>query len=134
MSRALLLVEDNPDELSLAIRSFERYRLENDLIIARDGEEALSELKKRFPSESDGLAAIILDLKMPRLDGMEVLRELRGNDRFQDVPVLVMISSEEARLRVEKLNLNVTGYIEKPLDFPKLARALAQIGFAWRVV
>ena len=134
MSRALLLVEDNPDELSLAIRSFERYRLENDLIIARDGEEALNELKKRFSSESDGLAAIILDLKMPRLDGVEVLKELRGDDRFQSVPVLVMISSEEARIRVEKLGLNVTGYIEKSLGSPKLARALAHIGFAVRVV
>lgn len=125
----ILLVEDNPDDAGLTIRALRKHNLANHLLHLQDGEEALNFL---FSEKMNGVPKVILlDLKMPKVDGIEVLRKIKSDDRKKIIPVVVLTSSKEERDIVESYKLGVNAYIVKPVDFDKFIKAIAEIGFFW---
>lgn len=136
--RTLLLVEDNPDDELLTLRAFRKSNLINDIIVTRDGAEALDYLfctgpyTGRDPDEMPEL--ILLDLKLPKIDGLEVLRRLRENERTRLISVVVLTSSDEDRDIVESYNLGANSYIRKPVDFNQFTEAVRQLGLYWLVL
>lgn len=125
----ILLIEDNPDDAELTIRALKKNNLANHLLHLQDGEEALeflfSEKMTTIPK------VILLDLKMPKVDGIEVLRILKQDERRKVIPVVVLTSSKEERDIVESYRLGVNAYIVKPVDFEKFVKAVSDIGFFW---
>lgn len=125
----ILLIEDNPDDAGLAIRALKKHNLANNLLHLQDGEEALDFL---FSERINGIPKVILlDLKMPKVDGIEVLRRLKADEKKRMIPVVVLTSSKEERDIVESYKLGVNAYIVKPVDFDKFSKAIAEIGFFW---
>lgn len=125
----ILLIEDNPDDAGLTIRALKKYNLANNLLHVQDGEEALNFI---FSGNLRGLPKVILlDLKMPKVDGIEVLRKLKSDDEKKIIPVVVLTSSREERDIVESYKLGVNAYIVKPVDFDKFVKAISEIGFFW---
>ena len=128
----ILLVEDNADDAGLAIRSLKKYNLSNNLLHLHDGEEALqylfSETIGTFPK------LILLDLKMPKVDGIDVLRKLKSDELRKVIPVVVLTSSKEDRDIVESYKLGVNAYIVKPVSFENFSEAIKDIGFFWLVL
>ncbi|HYG00836.1 MAG TPA: response regulator [Chryseosolibacter sp.] len=125
----IILVEDNPDEAGLTIRALKKYNLANHLLHLQDGEEAINFI---FNENLAGLPkVIILDLKMPKVDGIEVLKKLKSDERKKMIPVVVLTSSKEDRDIVESYKLGVNAYIVKPVDFDKFVKAISEIGFFW---
>lgn len=125
----ILLIEDNLDDAGLTIRALKKHNLANNLLHLQDGEEALNYL---FSERMNGLPKVILlDLKMPKVDGIEVLRRLKSDERKRIIPVVVLTSSKEERDIVDSYKLGVNAYIVKPVDFDKFAKAIAEIGFFW---
>jgi two-component system, response regulator len=125
----ILLIEDNPDDAGLAIRALKKYNLANHLLHLHDGEEAL---KFIFSENLTTIPKIILlDLKMPKVDGIEVLRRIKSDEHKKIIPVVVLTSSKEERDIVESYKLGVNAYIVKPVDFDKFVKAIAEIGFFW---
>lgn len=125
----ILLIEDNPDDAGLAIRALKKHNLANNLLHLQDGEEALDFL---FSERINGIPKVILlDLKMPKVDGIEVLRRLKADEKKRLIPVVVLTSSKEERDIVESYKLGVNAYIVKPVDFDKFSKAIAEIGFFW---
>jgi two-component system, response regulator len=125
----ILLVEDNPDDAGLAIHALKKHNLANHLLHLQDGEEALQYL---FSSDLLTMPKVILlDLKMPRVDGIEVLRKLKSDEKLRVIPVVVLTSSKEERDIIESYKLGVNAYIVKPVDFDKFVKAIAEIGFFW---
>lgn len=125
----ILLVEDNPDDAGLAIRALKKHNLANHLLHLQDGEEALQFLfSERFTPMPK---VILLDLKMPKVDGIEVLRRLKSDEKKRMIPVVVLTSSKEERDIVESYKLGVNAYIVKPVDFDKFVKAISEIGFFW---
>jgi two-component system, response regulator len=125
----ILLVEDNLDDAGLTIRALKKHNLANNLLHLNDGEEALNYL---FSEKITSIPKVILlDLKMPKVDGIEVLRKLKGDDRRKIIPVVVLTSSKEEKDIVESYKLGVNAYIVKPVDFDKFAKAISEIGFFW---
>jgi two-component system response regulator len=127
----ILLVEDNLDDAGLTIRSLQKHHLANNLLHLQDGEEALHYLfnpKKNMPK------VILLDLKMPKVDGIEVLRKLKASPEKKMIPVVVLTSSKEERDIVESYRLGVNAYIVKPVDFDKFVKAIGDIGLFWLVL
>ncbi|MBW3633594.1 MAG: response regulator [Chloroflexi bacterium] len=133
----ILLVEDNPDDLELALYAFQKRKVTNPIRVARDGEEALAVI---FGTETSPHApvrrprVILLDLKLPKIDGMEVLRRLRTDSRTKTIPVVVMTSSREERDLVESYRLGVNSYIVKPVDFTQFADVVEHLGLYWAVL
>jgi two-component system, response regulator len=131
----ILLVEDNPSDLEVALRALKEHKLCNNIQVARDGEEALDFIFCRGPfagRRPDALPRVILlDLKLPLIDGMEVLRQIRADARTRVVPVVVLTSSTEDRDVVESYALGVNSYIAKPVDFDKFREAMQVIGMYW---
>jgi two-component system, response regulator len=127
----ILLVEDNLDDAELTIRTLQKHHLANHLLHLQDGEEALNYL---FNSESQMPKAILLDLKMPKVDGIEVLRKLKSSDKKKTIPVIVLTSSKEERDIVESYRLGVNAYIVKPVDFDQFVKAIGDIGLFWLVL
>jgi CheY-like chemotaxis protein len=131
----ILLVEDNPSDLEIALRALKEHNLCNNIQVARDGEEALDFVfcrgshSDRRPDELPRV--ILLDLKLPLVDGMEVLRQIRGDARTRNVPVVVLTSSTEERDVVESYALGVNSYIAKPVDFDQFSEAMRTIGMYW---
>jgi two-component system response regulator len=131
----ILLVEDNPSDLEVALRALKEQNLCNNVHVARDGEEALDFIfcqgpfAGRRPDELPRL--ILLDLKLPLIDGLEVLRQIRGDARTRNVPVVVLTSSTEERDVVESYALGVNSYITKPVDFDQFRDAMQMIGMYW---
>lgn len=130
----LLLVEDNPQDLELALRALRKSNLTNKIQIARDGAEALEYLlpsaetadaRKNFPK------VILLDLKLPKIDGLEVLRRLKGDPRTMAIPIVVLTSSQEQADIVKSYKLGVNSYIVKPVNFERFATAVQELGFYW---
>ena len=128
----ILLVEDNPDDEELTTRGFKRANLANPIDVARDGQEALDYLfgteeqpAKRAP------AVILLDLKLPRVDGLEVLKRIRASERTQRVPVVILTSSSEDRDLLAAYDLGANSYVRKPVKFEEFATAVAQLGVYW---
>jgi CheY-like chemotaxis protein len=131
----ILLVEDHPEELELALRSLRKAKLANHICIARDGEEALEFL---FPegarSERDARKLprlILLDLKLPKVDGLEVLKRVKSDPRTRMIPVVILTSSKEQRDVVESYRLGVNSYIVKPVNFEQFAAAVRDLGTYW---
>lgn len=125
----ILLVEDNPDDAELTIRALKTRKLTNHLHHVQDGEAALKFL---FETNRNKLPKLILlDLKMPKVDGIEVLRRLKGDETKKILPVVVLTSSREERDIIETYKLGVNAYIVKPVDFEKFIEAVAELGFFW---
>jgi len=130
--KMILLVEDNPDDEALMIRAFERSKLANRIEVARDGAEALAYLVG--PSARPLPTLVILDLKLPKVDGLEVLRRVRADERAQTLPVVVLTSSREEQDLVESYRLGANSYVRKPVDFVQFAEAVQTLGLYWLVV
>jgi CheY-like chemotaxis protein len=129
----ILLVEDNPMDVDLTLRAFKRRRLTNTIHIARDGEEALAWLP-RWEAGEPAPAVILLDLKLPRVDGLEVLRRLKAHPEFRRIPVVVLTTSAESQDVREAYSIGVNSYIVKPVDFDKFVEVAAQIEVYWTMV
>lgn len=127
----ILLVEDNPDDAELAIRALKKSNLANHLLHLLDGEEALDFL---LNEKNNKPKLVLLDLKMPKIDGIEVLRKLKSNERTKSIPVVMLTSSKEERDIVETYKLGVNAYIVKPLDFEQFGQAVGQLGLFWLIL
>lgn len=130
---SILLVEDNPMDVDLALRAFRKRRLTNPVEIARDGEEALAWIPKWEAGEPVP-AVILLDLKLPRVDGLEVLRQLKDHPQFRRVPVVVLTTSAENQDVARAYELGANSYIVKPVDFDKFVEVASQIEIYWTVI
>ena len=134
----ILLVEDNPDDLELALFALKKNNFANTIHVARDGEEALDFLFCRGIHESRSFdkppRVVLLDLKLPKVDGLEVLRTLKNDSRTKAVPVVVMTSSKQQRDMVEGYQLGVNSYIQKPIDFAEFRDIIKQLGYYWLVI
>ena len=133
--KTILLVEDNRDDEELTLRALRQSKIMNEVIVARDGEEALNYLfgdGERVAKEMEFLPAVVLlDLKLPRISGLEVLREIRADARTKRLPVVVLTSSKEERDLAEVYDLGANSYIYKPIDFEKFAEAVGHLGMYW---
>lgn len=131
----ILLVEDNPNDLELTQRALRKANLANNIHVARDGAEALDFLFCEGPYANrqieDGPKVILLDLKLPKVDGLEVLRRIKTDDRTKSIPVVVLTSSKEQKDVVESYQLGVNSYIVKPVNFEGFANAVQEIGMYW---
>ena len=133
----ILLVEDNPTDAELAIRGLRKRSLANNLVWVRDGAEALDFVfcKGAYEGRSQGAPRLILlDLKLPKVDGIEVLRKLKADQDAKSVPVVMLTSSHEERDIVESYELGANSYIVKPVDFDKFQDVVSQVGLYWSVV
>jgi CheY-like chemotaxis protein len=130
--KVILLVEDNPDDEALMLRAFQRSKLANRIEVARDGVEALEFLLGEDARPLPTL--VILDLKLPRIDGLEVLRRVRSAERTRALPVVVLTSSREEQDLVESYRLGANSYVRKPVDFVQFAEATQTLGLYWLVV
>ena len=135
MSKTILLVEDNPDDAKLTLRAFKRNNMLNPIVVARDGVEALDILFARGAyAERAGKplpALILLDLKLPKLDGLGVLRAVRGDERTRLIPVVILTSSKEEQDLVHSYSLGANSYVRKPVDFGEFVEAVRVLGIYW---
>lgn len=131
----LLLVEDNPEDLELALRALRKAKVANRIHVARDGAEALDFIfgdgAHAGRDLADGPNVILLDLKLPKIDGLEVLRRVKGDPRTRMIPVVVLTSSKEQRDIVESYHLGVNSYIVKPVNFERFSAAVGELGLYW---
>ncbi len=136
--RPILLVEDNPDDEALTLRAFNKNRIGNAVIVARDGVEALDYLFGNGHHAGRDIsimpAVVLLDLKLPRIDGLEVLRRIRANERTSLLPVVILTTSKEQQDIYEGYSLGANSYIRKPVDFEKFIQAVGQLGLYWLVL
>jgi CheY-like chemotaxis protein len=133
----ILLVEDDDRDVELTINALEEYNLANEVIVTRDGEEALDYLYcrgKYNARSSDNPAVLLLDLKLPKVDGLEVLRQVKSDDDLKMIPVVVLTSSREEKDLVASYRLGVNAYVVKPVDFHEFVDAIKELGAFWGVV
>jgi len=132
----LLLVEDNPSDIGLTQRALEKARIANELVVAEDGQEALDYLmgKPQADRPAELPALVLLDLKLPRVSGMEVLRRIRADARTRRLPVVILTTSKEEQDVAAGYDLGVNSYIRKPVDFNQFAAAVEQLGLYWLVL
>jgi two-component system, response regulator len=134
-SKSLLLVEDNADDIELTLRALKKNNIMNEVAIARDGEEALRLLFGAGPGEGTEPPSLpsvmLLDLKLPKLDGLGVLRQVRANPRTKFLPVVVLTSSKEEQDLVQSYSLGANSYVRKPVDFHRFVEAVQQLGLYW---
>jgi CheY-like chemotaxis protein len=134
----ILLVEDNEDDLALALHALQREKLANRIFVVRDGEEALDFLFCRGAFASRSIdhppKLVLLDLKLPKVDGMEVLRQVKSDERTKSIPVVMMTSSKEERDLVASYDLGVNSYIQKPVDFNQFRQTVKSVGMYWLVI
>lgn len=137
-NHAILLVEDNPNDEELTLLAFNRQKIKNDVIVARDGEEALDYIfgtgKYEGRDINDHPSLIIMDLKLPKIDGLDVLRQIRNDERTQFFPVIVLTSSKEDRDVLDAYKLGTNAYVQKPIDFQQFAEAVKHLGLFWLVL
>ncbi len=135
--KRILLVEDDPRDVELVLTALAEYNLANEVVVASDGEEALDYLYTRgkFQGRPGGNPAVVLlDLKMPKVSGMEVLKQMRLDDKLKMTPVVVLTSSREEKDWVESYNVGVNAYVVKPVDFHDFVEAVKELGFFWAVI
>ena len=138
MSQVILLVEDNSDDVLLTIRAFDKCNICNKVVVAIDGAEALDYLfftgKHEFRDKNDTPVLILLDLKLPQIDGLEVLRQLRTKDSTKLLPVVILTSSKEDEDVIKGYSLGANSYVRKPVDFNHFVEAVRQLGLYWLVI
>ncbi len=138
MSRVILLVEDNPDDEALTHRALKKNNIGNEVVVARDGAEALDYLFGTGAYEGRDTSVmpqvVLLDLKLPKVDGLEVLRRLRAGERTKLLPVVVLTSSREQQDLVDSYDYGANSYIRKPVDFAQFVEAVRQLGLYWLVL
>jgi len=136
-SKVILLVEDNPDDEALTLRAFAKNNMGNRIIVVRDGAEALDWLFRRGKhaecSASDP-QVVLLDLKLPKVDGLEVLRQLRADRKTQFLPVVILTSSKEESDLLRGYELRANSYIRKPVDFARFVESVREIGMYWLIL
>jgi two-component system response regulator len=134
--RSILLVEDNPDDAALTLRAFRKNNIQNEIRIASDGAEALDLLHGVGPDGQPPIqpAVVLLDLKLPKIDGLEVLRRVRGNERTRLLPVVILTSSKEETDLISGYQLGANSYVRKPVDFGAFIDATRQLGLYWLVL
>jgi len=137
MLKPILLVEDNPHDLELTLIALEKSQLANEVIVVRDGAEALDYLYARgdyADRQKGNPAVVLLDLKLPKVDGLEVLREVRTAPDLRALPVVMLTSSREEQDLIRSYELNVNAYVVKPVDFKEFVRAISDLGIFWAVL
>lgn len=133
----ILLVEDDTKDVELTMTALEEYNLANEVVVARDGEEALDYLycREKFKDRSgDNPAVLLLDLKLPKVDGLEVLKEIKSDEKLKLIPVVVLTSSKEEKDMVASYRLGVNAYVVKPVDFHEFVNAIKELGAFWAVI
>ena len=133
----ILLVEDDLKDVELTLTALEEYNLANEVVVARDGEEALDYLYRRggFASRSnENPAVLLLDLKLPMVDGLEVLKQIKSDENLKMIPVVVLTSSREERDMVASYKLGVNAYVVKPVDFHEFVNAIRELGVFWAII
>ncbi len=136
--KIVLLVEDNPDDVELTKRAFKKSKILNEIVVAKDGIEALDflfcrgEYKDRDPNIMPEV--ILLDLKMPKMDGLEVLKQIRENEQTKPLPVIILTTSKEESDIIEGYNRGANSYICKPVDFDQFHEAIRQLGLYWLIL
>lgn len=133
----ILLVEDNPDDVELTLYALKKNNIVNTVEVVRDGQEAMDYLfytGKYSNSKHTPPGVILLDLKLPKVDGIEILRKIKEDGRLRPIPVVVLTSSKEERDIVDAYNLGVNSYIRKPVDFDQFVETVKQIGYYWLLV
>ena len=137
-SKTILLVEDNPDDEALTLRALKRNNILNEVIVARDGAEALDYLFARGAHSGRDTSkqpeVILLDLKLPKVDGLEVLQQIRQDERLRRLAVVILSSSNEERDIIAGYDLGANSYIRKPVDFNQFMEAVRQLGIYWLVL
>ncbi|TAK03145.1 MAG: response regulator [Candidatus Manganitrophaceae bacterium] len=135
--KSILLAEDNAEDVELTLEALGEYNLANDVVVARDGAEALDYLYQRgaFKTRAAGNPAVILlDIKMPKVDGLEVLRTIKGDAKLKTIPVVMLTSSREEPDLAESYNLGVNAYVVKPVAFQDFVGAVKQLGIFWALL
>jgi CheY-like chemotaxis protein len=133
----ILLVEDDPKDVELTLTALEEYKLANEVVVTRDGEEALDYLHRRgnFTTRStDNPAVLLLDLKLPKVNGLEVLQQIKADAKLKLIPVVVLTSSHEEKDMVTSYKLGVNAYVVKPVDFHEFVNAVKELGIFWALV
>jgi CheY-like chemotaxis protein len=134
----ILLIEDNRDDAELAVHALRRGKLANEIAIVRDGEDALDFIFCRGPHAGRSFGSpprlVLLDLKLPKVDGLDVLRAIKGDPRTKAIPVVIMTASREERDLVESYKLGVNAYVQKPIDFDQFRTLVKDLGLFWLVI
>lgn len=137
-NKRILLVEDNPDDVALALRAFQKNKIANEVKVIGDGEEALDYLLSRgtyADKDAEPLPEVLLlDLKLPKVEGLEVLKQIRAHKRTRLLPVVILTSSREERDLVAGYSLGANSYIQKPVDYSQFTEAIRQLGMYWLVL
>jgi len=133
----ILMVEDDPNDVELTLTALGEYNLANEVVVTRDGEEALDYLycRGKFAMRtSDNPAVLLLDLKLPKVDGLEVLQRIKSDENLRMIPVVVLTSSHEEKDMVASYRLGVNAYVVKPVDFHEFVNAIKELGVFWAVI
>lgn len=137
MIPSILLVEDNPNDVELTIQALETFNLANDLLVVHDGEEALHYLYRRgqYSNRSEvNPAVVLLDLKLPKISGLEVLKAVKSDSKLKTIPVVVLTSSKQDSDLMESYENGVNAYVVKPIDFQKFCDAIRHVGVFWALI
>jgi len=136
--KTILLVEDNPDDIELTLRALKQYNIKNEITVVRDGAEALDYLFATGAYAERSVSAlpavVILDLKLPKVDGLEVLQRMRADERIKLTPVVILTSSKEEKDMINGYKLGANSYVRKPVDFTQFVEAARQLGLYWLVI
>jgi CheY-like chemotaxis protein len=133
----ILMIEDDPKDVELTLTALDEYKLANEVVVTRDGEEALDYLYCRGnfnTRNSDNPAVMLLDLKLPKVDGLEVLQQIKSDKKLRMIPVVVLTSSREEKDIVESYKLGVNAYVVKPVDFHEFVNAIRELGIFWAII
>jgi CheY-like chemotaxis protein len=135
--RRILLVEDDPRDVELTLTALDDYKLANEVVVCRDGQEALDYLfgRGKFSDRAnENPAVILLDLKLPKVDGLEVLEQIKSDERLRLIPVVMLTSSHEEKDMMRSYKLGVNAYVVKPVDFHDFINAVKELGVFWAVI
>jgi len=133
----ILMVEDDPKDVELTLTALEEYNLANEVVVTRDGEQALDYLyyRGKYKTRSSGNPAVmLLDLKLPKVDGLEVLKQIKSDGELRMIPVVVLTSSKEEKDMVASYKLGVNAYVVKPVDFHEFVNAIKELGVFWAII
>ncbi|NJM33436.1 MAG: response regulator [Rhodomicrobium sp.] len=134
MNEIILLVEDNPDDEALAIRALQKNKISNRIVVARDGAEALDMLFGQNGHEPLRPTVILMDLKLPKLDGIETLKCIRDDERTRHIPVVMLTTSDQESDILRSYEMGVNSYVRKPIDFAEFIKVTSQLGMYWLLV